>query len=218
MRKLLPPLLLAAVWTFTFLVFDRLPPLVATHWSLYGEPDGWSSRTVAAALLPGILTVMFVLFTWFPPRVDARGDEDAAFQETYDALLTATLAALAAVHVIVMGSALGWDVTVAQAVPVVVGALFVFIGTVLPRVRRGWRIGIRTRWALSSERVWERSHRLGGPLFVLGGVCIAASAFAGGDRSLALMLAGVFGSALGAVGVSYWAWRQESRGRKEVGR
>lgn len=211
MRKLVPPLVLVAVWGFTFAVFDHLPPEIATHWNLWGEPDGWSSRALGATMLPAILTAMFVLFTWFVPRVDPRGESYAAFQATYDILVAATLAALGAVHVVVLGVALGWDVTIARAVPLVVGALFVVIGILMPRVRPNWFIGIRTPWTLSSDRVWERSHRVGGPLLVLGGLCIAASALARGEWSLALMLAGVIGSSLAAIGYSYWAWRQESR-------
>ncbi len=212
MRKLVPPLVLIAVWGFTFAVFDRLPAEIATHWNLWGEPDGWSSRAVGATILPAILTVMFVLFTWFVPRVDPRGESYAAFQATYDILVAATLAALGAVHVVVLGVALGWDVTIAGAIPLVVGALFVVIGVLMPRVRPNWFIGIRTPWTLSSDRVWERSHRVGGPLLVLGGLCIAASALARGEWSLALMLAGVVGSSVAAIGYSYWAWRQETRG------
>ena len=214
MRKLVPPLVLLAVWGFTFAVFERLPAEIATHWNLWGEPDGWSSRAVGASILPAILTAMFVLFTWVVPRVDPRGESYAAFQATYDILVAATLAALGAVHVVVLGVALGWDVTIAGAIPLVVGALFVVIGALMPRVRPNWFIGIRTPWTLSSDRVWERSHRVGGPLLVLGGLCIAASALARGEWSLALMLAGVVGSSVAAIGYSYWAWRQETRGER----
>ena len=36
--------------------------------------------------------------------------------------------------------------------------------------KRNWFIGIRTPWTLSSERVWDRTHAIGGKLFRLAGV------------------------------------------------
>ncbi len=34
--------------------YPQLPPTVATHWSLQGVPDGFSSRLVAVAIIPGL--------------------------------------------------------------------------------------------------------------------------------------------------------------------
>ncbi|HDM23196.1 MAG TPA: SdpI family protein, partial [Methanomicrobia archaeon] len=43
----------------------------------------------------------------------------------------------------------------------------------LENAKRNWFIGIRTPWTLSSEDVWNRTHKIGGKLFkVLGLVVI----------------------------------------------
>ena len=44
-------------------------------------------------------------------------------------------------------------------------ALYYFIGVLVENAKRNWFVGIRTPWTLSSDRVWNRTHKLGGRLF-----------------------------------------------------
>ena len=46
-----------------------------------------------------------------------------------------------------------------------IGILFFYIGTILKYTKRNWFVGIRTPWTLSSDVVWEKTHKLGGKLF-----------------------------------------------------
>ena len=39
------------------------------------------------------------------------------------------------------------------------GALFVMLGLVMPRVRRNPWVGVRTPWTLASDENWARTHR-----------------------------------------------------------
>ena len=47
--------------------------------------------------------------------------------------------------------------------------LFIVIGNYLPKVRPNYLVGIRTPWTLTSDLSWDRTHRIGGRLFVLEG-------------------------------------------------
>ena len=52
------------------------------------------------------------------------------------------------------------------------------IGNYLGKVRSNFFFGIRTPWTLSSERSWNRTHRLGGRLFFgLGLVAVVTPIF-----------------------------------------
>ena len=44
------------------------------------------------------------------------------------------------------------------------------IGNYLPKVRPNYLMGIRTPWTLASDLSWQRTHRLGGRLFVIEGL------------------------------------------------
>jgi uncharacterized membrane protein len=62
-----------------------------------------------------------------------------------------------------------------RVLPVGIGVLFIVIGNLLPRARPNWFVGIRTPWTLSSDRVWEKTHRFGGQVFVGGGILMLLS-------------------------------------------
>src|SRR6266567_4250221 len=53
---------------------------------------------------------------------------------------------------------------------ILVGVLLIFIGNYMGKLRRNFWAGIRTPWTLVSEVSWERTHRFGGWLFVVGGL------------------------------------------------
>jgi len=48
--------------------------------------------------------------------------------------------------------------------------LFYYCGILVENAKRNWSIGIRTPWTLSSEKIWEKTHRVGGKLFKIAGV------------------------------------------------
>jgi len=55
--------------------------------------------------------------------------------------------------------------------------LFYYLGILMQHSRRNWFVGIRTPWTLSSDVVWEKTHKRGGLVFkacavlVLAGCC-----------------------------------------------
>jgi uncharacterized membrane protein len=72
--------------------------------------------------------------------------------------------------------------------PLGIGALFVVIGNYMTTVQKNFFVGIRTPWTLASDDVWFRTHRLGGRLFMLGGIVLMATVFFGPKAMMAAML------------------------------
>jgi uncharacterized membrane protein len=208
MRKWLPLGILVATWVLSLAVYPRLPDRMVTHWDLTGQPDGWSSRAVGGFLVPVVMTIAYAVMA-FVPRIDPRAEHFRQFMDTYELVIAGVLATLAIVHVAVVGTALGWNTPIARVVPLAVGGLFVLIGNLLPRARSNFFFGIRTPWTLSSERVWARTHRVGGMMMIASGVLIIVAAFLQGHAAFALVIAAVLLGAVGTVAYSYWAWRQE---------
>ncbi len=209
MRKLLPGIgAIIASLGFSLWALPRLPAQVPTHWGLDGQPNGWSSPVAAALLLPAIaLAVALVLVV--APRIDPRRASYELHGPAYALIGIAVLVLLALSQVAVIGSAIGWNVRMATVVPIGVGALFLVIGNVMPRLRPNWFVGIRTPWTLSSESVWRRTHRVGGYAFLAAGVLlIVVGAAAPGRLLAALIIAGVIAGVV-PVGYSYYLWRGE---------
>jgi uncharacterized membrane protein len=49
------------------------------------------------------------------------------------------------------------------------------IGNILGRIRFNYFFGIRTPWTLANEEVWRRTHRFGGPIFMIAGILMLSS-------------------------------------------
>ena len=57
-----------------------------------------------------------------------------------------------------------------QALSPAFGMLFYYLGILTQNAKRNWFIGIRTPWTLSSDVVWDKTHRIGGKLFKAAGI------------------------------------------------
>jgi uncharacterized membrane protein len=160
--------------------------------------------------MPAIMFAVWALMR-FLPRIDPRRANYASFQGTYHAVIAVIVGFMGIVHVAVIGSALGWPISIPHVVLVLTGLLFVAIGKLLPRARANWFFGIRTPWTLSSDAVWERTHRLGGVLFMLGGVVLIAAAFGPATLLFPAFMFAVVLSAVIPVLYSLVLWMREKR-------
>ena len=158
------------------LVYSRLPEQVATHFDLQGNPDGWSSRAFAVFGLPGILLAVNLLIP-FALRADPK------HKNMSGALVNIVIWTVPVVSLLcsglTLGRALGYDLRIEVVLPVFMGVLFILIGNYLPKTKQSYTMGIKLPWTLASEENWNRTHRLAGFLWVLGGVYFIVMSFIG---------------------------------------
>ncbi|SRR6266542_1443776 len=208
MRKWIPPVLVAIALAASAIAFSHLPARMPTHWGVHGEVNGWSSRAWGALVIPIVMAAIALLMRVLP-KIDPRSENYPKFIGTYEGVFISVLVFMLAVHVILLAGALGYPVAIERWVPVGVGALFVVIGNLIPRARPNWFVGIRTPWTLSSDRVWEKTHRLGGYLFVVMGFIVALGGLFGTGLLMPWMGGLIGAMALVLVVYSYVEWRRE---------
>ncbi|KEF37930.1 SdpI/YhfL protein family [Schinkia azotoformans MEV2011] len=63
-----------------------------------------------------------------------------------------------------------------------------FLGKYMSRIQFNYTMGIRTPWTLANEEVWRRTHQLGGPLWLIGGIIIIILAFLPGKIAFIFMM------------------------------
>jgi uncharacterized membrane protein len=189
-------------------LFERLPERMATHWGLSGQPDGWSGRTFGAFGLPGLMLFIWALCYWLP-AIDPRRENYAKFRGSYDVVVAGIVAVLLIVHAAILGVAMGLAVPIPIVVSLAVGSLLMLIGNLLPRARPNWFFGIRTPWTLSNDRVWDRTHRVGGRVMVVAGLIVAIAGFSPPPWPALLMAVAAGGAALVSIVYSYAVWRQQ---------
>ncbi len=208
MRKWIPLLIVVLAFVGSAIVYPKLPATVPTHWDMSGHANGWSSRLWGVLMLPLFLLGLAVLVRILPV-IDPRGRNYAKFGGAFEAIIISIMLFMLGMHVVVLRSQLGYPVAMQRLLPFGVGILFVVVGNLLPRARPNWFVGIKTPWTLSSDRVWEKTHRLGGHVFVAGGLLLVLAGFLAPQWAHFLMFAVILACSAGAFVYSYVEWRRE---------
>jgi uncharacterized membrane protein len=208
MRKWIPLLIIAAAVVASAVVYPRLPETIPTHWNMDGQPDGWSGRAFGALITPVILLGMWALFRLLP-AIDPRGANYAKFGGAFEAIIDSLMLFLLGMHIVLLRAGLGYPVQIERIVPFGVGVLLIVIGNLLPRCRPNWFVGIRTPWTLSSDRVWEKTHRFGGRLFVAAGFLIVISALLWVQWVHLVLITVVLLATAAVLIYSYLEWKRE---------
>ena len=193
---------------FSVWAYPRLPEVVTTHWNFKGEPNGTSSRLVAAGLLPLFLAVLPLIFRALP-KIDPKGENYAKFTDAYWLIANSVILFLAGVHVVVLLNAMGTPVDINLVIGLGVGLLLMVMGNYLGKVQPNWFMGVRTPWTLASEFVWRKTNRTAGWLFVLAGLIVAVSAFIPSLPTVIVMGVVIALAALIPVVQSYVLWKRE---------
>lgn len=191
---------LVAAW-----LWPTLPARVPVHWNLHGQVDGHAPR-LWAALFPVLGVGLLAFLTWLLPAISPRRFGIRPFAAVYAGLMLVGQGFVLVLGVVGLLAAAGYAVSVPQVAVLGVGALYVILGNYMGKLRRNFFIGIRTPWTLASEATWERTHRLGGRLFVLGGLIVWLAALSGLPLPVALVV--LLAAGLYPVGYSYVIYRR----------
>jgi len=208
MRKWYPALLIVIMAIASVIAYPRLPERVPIHWDLHGQTNRWQSRGHAVLFLPIAAVVLWGVLRALP-SIDPRRANYSKFQPTYEFMVGATLTVIALIHLAVLASGIGMPIAIHRVIPIALGIILVGIGNQLPRARSNWWFGIRNPWTLSNDRVWERTHRVGGYLMMAAGVVMIVGSLLW-VRAGPLVIACVAAWAIGSMIYSYVAWRQET--------
>ncbi len=149
--------------------YPQIPAKMASHWNTKGQVDGYMSKFWGTFLIPFILTVS-VLFFVAIPRIDPLKANIEKFRKYYDGFIIIFLIFMLSVHLQVILWNIGIRISPNVMLPIGIGLLFFYTGILCENAKRNYFIGIRTPWTLSSDEVWDKTHKIGGKLFKLAGV------------------------------------------------
>jgi uncharacterized membrane protein len=147
----------------------RMPAQMASHWNVGNEVDGYMSRFWGLFFAPILLAGLFLLFLAIP-RTDPLKHNIETFRSVFDGFILLLFLFLVYLYLLTIAWNLGRRFVMIRFLAPGFAVLFFFAGVLLERAKRNMFIGIRTPWTLASDRVWEKTHRLGGTLFKIAGV------------------------------------------------
>lgn len=194
-----------------------LSATVPIHWNAAGEPSGYGPAWLAFLLMPAITLGLVGLFALIP-RVEPRRANLLKSSRAYLTIAFATLVLMLGVDVATVLAGVGYDVPIAPLVGGGVGLLFVALGNVMTTLRSNFMVGVRTPWTLTSDLAWDRTHRLIGRLWVIGGVAMFLVSLLGqGEALVVVILAFAFGTLIVAFAYSYLVWKSDPNKRSLSG-
>lgn len=192
-------LLAASAW-----FYPQLPARVPVHWNAQGHVNGYMPPFEAVAV-PVVLLALLALLTVALPRISPRGYEIAPFAAVFGLVMLAAQALILVVGLGVLLNAVGHPVDMPRTGMFALGSQLIVLGNYMGKLRKNFFVGIRTPWTLASDDVWERTHRMGGRVFVLAGLASVVAALAGAAPGTVLYL--VAAAAIITVAYSYLIYR-----------
>ena len=149
---------------------------IATHFDAAGHVNGYMARDTALAFGPAGALILALIMLWVLPVIMPKKGRLERSSEAYGASVIVTVLFVCLVQCGLIARALHYPLDIPKLVLAASGVLFIVIGNYLPKTRYNYVMGIRSPWTLSSEEVWDRTHRLAGPLHVLLGLAVLADA------------------------------------------
>ena len=187
--------------------YPFLPEQVASHWSAQGEVDGYMSKCWGLFLMPIISLAVFLLFLVIP-KIDPLKKNIEKFRKEFDKFIVIIVLFLFYIYILTLVWNLGWEFDMSRMIIPALGLLFYFVGDVVGKAKRNWFVGIRTPWTLSSDRVWDKTHKIGGKLFKIIGI-VALLGFFVPKYAIYIILIPVLVAAIFLVLYSYFEYRKE---------
>ncbi len=163
--------------------------------------------------MPVLSIFLFAMFLIIP-NLDPLKKNIEQFREYFDSFIVILMFFLFYIHVITNLWNLGIFFDMGQLLSPALGVLFFYIGILMENSKRNWFIGIRTPWTLSNEKVWDKTHKLGGKLFKISGIFAFFGLLFPKDAML-LILVPILLAALFSIIYSYFAYQKEMKKSKK---
>lgn len=170
-------LIVVAPLIYLALVWNGLPEAIPMHWNIKGEVDGYGSKQELLWVFGGLqlFTYGFLLFL---PKIAAKSNSLKTMGSNFFKLRLITQLLLSAVFVIMLLAATNAvNISTTVMIAALLALFMLFFGNYMTTIRPNYFMGIRTPWTLENEKVWKKTHLLGGRLWVLGGILGLLSLF-----------------------------------------
>ena len=190
------------------ILWNDLPNKIPTHWNAAGEVDGWSSKAFAVFGLPGFLFAVHWVCV-LASSADPKKQNIEGKVLNIVLWICPVISVLGAV--LMYGTALGMEFRVEKIIPSLVGVVFIVIGNYLPKCKQSYTMGIKLPWTLNDEENWNRTHRLGGKLWVVCGLVVILSMFLPNKFMVAIFLSVVAVAVFVPTVYSYLLFREKEK-------
>lgn len=193
-------------------LLPRMPDTVAMHWDGQGNVNGYSSRFMGLFFMPILMAFLLLLFLVIP-YIDPLRRNIEQFRGYFNRFIAVIIAFMFYVHLLTIAYNLGYKLDMLTWLLPGFALLFFYIGILISHAKRNWFVGIRTPWTLSSDDVWNKTHKLGGKLYKICGLAALAGIFFA-KYAILFIIAPIIAASIALAVYSYIIYRRKSESKK----
>jgi len=189
--------------------YAQMPSMMASHWNAKGQVDGYVSKFWGVFLMPIILIGLLFLFMLIP-RIDPLKENIKKFRKYFDIFIVLITIFLFYIYCLTLFWNIGRRFDMGIFIMPTIGIIFYYSGILMENAKRNWFIGIRTPWTLSSENVWDKTHKVGSKLFKIAGV-ISFIGILFSQYAIFLVLISAISASIYLIIYSYLEYKKETK-------
>ena len=156
------------------LLWNKMPDTIATHWGSGNEANGWSSKPFAVFGMPLILTLLHLICV----GITLNDPKKKNISQKMLSLIFWIIPVVSwLVCAIMYGTAAVMKVNIGMVTNIIIGILFMVVGNYIPKSKQSYTVGIKLPWTLASTENWNKTSRLAGKLWIVGGILFIINAF-----------------------------------------
>lgn len=159
---------------FGLIMWDALPDTMTTHWGADSSGAGTYTKAFEVFGLPLILLAVHFIGLFFTSRDKKQKDQN---KKALGMIFWISPFLSLFISGIVYATAFGKEFSFGMLTPAMLGIMFIFIGNYLPKIKQNRTLGIKISWTLNNEENWNKTHRFGGKVWVIGGLILLFSVF-----------------------------------------
>lgn len=194
---------------FGLIFWNELPEQMITHWGIDGNADGFSNRYFAVFALPVFILVIHWLCIFFTMVIDQKNSNQN--NKVFGVVIWITPIISLVSNGGIYAVSLGKEFSPYLITSLLMGGMFVIIGNYLPKCKKNYTIGIKVKWTLESEENWNATHRIGGKVWVIGGLLIMISSVLPETSFIWAMVSLIFILVVVPIVYSYLYYRKQLR-------
>jgi uncharacterized membrane protein len=149
-------------------MIGALPAQIPIHFDVAGNPDGYTSKVVAMAVLPSIALLVVFLVPGLL-KISPQGYTAEQSVKSVARLNFAIVAFLMIIYFASLREAVEPGLWIHRAVPVGLAVLTLLLGNYFGKIEQNFVVGFRLPWTLASTNNWRQTHRFAGKIHVASG-------------------------------------------------
>lgn len=207
--------ILVATLAVILALYPSIPDIIPTHWGANGQIDGTGPKYMLFVFWSIAAAVNFLML--FAKKIDPKGENYDRFPNVVNIVRIFITVLLCGLSLLTVGFAFDPQFADMNTIMfVVMGGMFILLGNYMPKVKHNYTFGIKTMWTIASEDVWNKTHRMAGPLWMAGGLVMIAMAFIKNSSAVVNVMIGVIlVEVLVPTIYSYIAFQQEKKNKTE---